>query len=510
MSLEELIGKKLVIGIPGASVSREAVDLFRETHAAGLIVYRHNFSSAQGFKRFIADLEEALGRKLLVAVDHEGGRVIHLAEGVTVFPDNLALGHTGNETYAAQQGEIEARELRRLGIDLNLAPTLDVLTETYSPNIGIRSYSKDPDRVARLGAARIRAMQAQGLAACAKHFPGQGHSPLDAHLALPVLPASWEEMKKIHLKPFEAAIRAGVEAVMSSHPVYPGLDPTPRCPATFSRRIIWDCLRKEMGFQGLILSDDLEMGALKDICPIGEAACRAVEAGHDMLLICHSAQAQREVFQSLLSAYREKRLDRAELEASVVRVEMLRDRRSVRFADEDPTAEPEGEPLAREIARKGIRISRNDSDFTLPLSPGASLSLAVIFPRLSELKTQVFVEPEMEDEEGFVQKIFSGQGCRLQGAEFVGLNPGESEIQRACVSAGSADLCIFFCYDAHLHPRARKLLDSIQSAARRCVVILLRDPYDEEYVKRGVPWIQTFGFRAVQIQAAVERIIKRV
>src|SRR3989338_6532811 len=155
MTLEQRVGQVLMIGVSGDSVTPQMVSLFRETHAGGLILYRPNFRSAEGLKQMISELEGALDRRLLVAVDHEGGRVIHLAEGITVFPDNLALGMTGNETYAAGQGRIEAAELRRLGIDINLAPTVDVLTDEFSPNIGIRSYAKDAGLVARLGAARI-------------------------------------------------------------------------------------------------------------------------------------------------------------------------------------------------------------------------------------------------------------------------------------------------------------------------------------------------------------------
>ncbi|MCM8776386.1 MAG: beta-N-acetylhexosaminidase, partial [Candidatus Omnitrophica bacterium] len=278
-TLEERVGQKLMFGISGTAVTGEIVKIFRKTHAGGLILFRRNFKTAPQSKSLIENLESALGRRLLVAVDHEGGRVVHLGEAVTLFPSNLTLGATGNEDYARRQGEIEAVELKRLGLDINLAPCLDVLTETFSPNIGIRSYGRDPELVARLGRARIQAMQTGGISACAKHFPGQGHSPLDAHLKLPCLDTSLEEMRRVHLRPFAEAIQAGVDLVMSSHPVYSQLDPT-GVPATFSRRIVHDCLRKELGFQNVIISDDLEMGALKGICPIGEAACRTAQAGH--------------------------------------------------------------------------------------------------------------------------------------------------------------------------------------------------------------------------------------
>ena len=197
----------MVIGIPGTRITPEIVRHFDELHAGGLILYRRNFDSPVQIKKLIADLEEALGRKLLVTTDHEGGRVIMFRDGITVFPDNMALGGAGNIGYARQQGEIEAKELRRLGIDVNLAPVLDVLTEAYSPNIGIRSYGQDWRLVARMGAARIAAMQQGGLSACAKHFPGKGHAPVDAHLGLPVIRSTWKEMEAVHLQPFVAAIQ---------------------------------------------------------------------------------------------------------------------------------------------------------------------------------------------------------------------------------------------------------------------------------------------------------------
>src|SRR6266436_1681288 len=173
-----------MIGLPGPTLRDEDVRLFRDTRAAGLILYRRNFESPAQLAAMLGGLESALGRRLLVSTDHEGGRIVMLGRGVTIFPDNLAVGTAGEETFAYKQGLLEARELRRLGIDLNLGPCLDVLTDRYSPNIGIRSYGKDPKLVARYGVARLRGMTKGGLSACPKHFPGKGHSPLDAHLRL--------------------------------------------------------------------------------------------------------------------------------------------------------------------------------------------------------------------------------------------------------------------------------------------------------------------------------------
>ncbi len=509
MKLEEQIGQQLMVGIPGTEVTPGVLKLFEEIHPGGVIFYRPNFISARAFRSLVTDLENASGKKLLMAVDHEGGRVIHLAEGVTVFPDNLALGRTKKPFYAEEQGRIEALELRRLGIDLNLAPTLDVLTETFSPNIGIRSYAVDPNLVARLGVARIKAMQGGGISACAKHFPGQGHSPLDAHLKLPVLPTTWKEMESIHIKPFRAAIEAGVDAVMSSHPVYINLDPAPMCPATFSKRIIRSYLRNDLGFEGLILSDDLEMGALKEMGSIGEAACRAVEAGHDMLLVCHSPSAQREVFHSLVRAYRDKRLDAGELEKSLERIEIIRQKRRKRFGKGEPVQESDGASLAQKIAREAVCVSKNRSDRAALFSESRSPSVSVIFPRLSELSRQVLIEESMLDEEDFVRSVFGQFGVHPSTVQIVALDPQDSEIEKAASAAGSSGITVFFCYDAHLFPKTRRLLQVLQKSARDCVVVLLRDPYDEEFVEENTVCVNAFGFRGVQIKAAVECIFSR-
>src|SRR5436853_2952123 len=258
----------MMLGLAGPDLRDEDVALFRETRAAGLILYRRNFETPERLARLLDGLEGALGRRILVSTDHEGGRIVMLGGATTIFPDNLAVGTAGEEAFAHRQGRVEARELRRLGVDLNLAPVLDVLTERYSPNIGIRSYGMDPAIVARYGAARIRRMKRDGLSACVKYFPGKGHAPLDAHLALPIIESTWAEMHMTHLSPFLEAIAAGVDCVMTSHPVYPNLDPA-RVPATFSRLIVEDYLRGELGFRGAIVSDDLEMGAIVQSCPVG-------------------------------------------------------------------------------------------------------------------------------------------------------------------------------------------------------------------------------------------------
>lgn len=324
MTLEELVGQKLVLGIEESRATPPVIELFRKTHAGGLIVFERNFESVEGFRRLLSDLESALGRDLLILVDHEGGRVVRFKEGVTVFPDAKTVALSGNTDSLRRQGEIEGRELRELGIDINLAPVLDLLTDAENPAIGERSYGKDPELVGSLGRARIEGMQSKGLSACAKHYPGLGEATLDPHLELPVIQKSWKAMKQTDLLPFLKAFESKVDCVMSTHPVYPELDSRPLKPATFSRKIIHDYLRLELGFPGVVLTDDLKMGAISKKVSLREAVPLAAKAGHDLLLICSDPQAQAEAFDALVWAYKKKELADSELEESTERITHLK------------------------------------------------------------------------------------------------------------------------------------------------------------------------------------------
>jgi beta-N-acetylhexosaminidase len=501
MTIDDLVGERLMIGLRGPTLSEADVRLFRDTRAAGLILYRRNFDSPTGLATLVDTLEAALGRRLLVATDHEGGRIVMLGTGVTIFPDNLAVGTAGDEAFAFRQGRIEARELRRLGVDLNLGPCLDVLTERYSPNIGIRSYGKDPKVVARYGVARIRGMASGGLSACAKHFPGKGHSPLDAHLKLPTIDSTLDEMRSTHLPPFVEAIGAGVEAVMTSHPVYPKLDPS-GVPATFSRRLVGDWLRGELRFGGVIVSDDLEMGAVSETCPIGEATIRAAAAGHDLLLVCHTEPAQRAAAAALVEATRTGRLARAECEAAAERVRRLRLARTRRREGGPPAPEPDGRSLAQAVAARAVTdLGRGAPDLARALNG----RVAVVFPRFSDLAPRITIEPEVADERGWIAGAFGAAGITPEPI-VVGIEPTADEISTAAARAAAADATVLFLFDAHLYASNRALLEALHDRARRLAVVLLRDPYDAALLRPSVRGLTAYGFRRCQLDAAVARL----
>jgi len=325
MDRDELIGMRLAIGLPGCDATPEVIEALQASRAQSLVVFRRNVTSPEQFTALITRLNEATGRRLLVMVDHEGGRVTRFHQGVTAFAAPGELGRDASTDAIERQGAVEAQELRRLGVHVNLAPCADVLVEGCDPVIGDRSYGSDPHRVATLCAARIRGLQSHGVAACAKHFPGLGAVPNDPHQALPTIAADWAVMERTHLPPFRAAIAGGVATIMSSHVCYPQLGEPKGLPATFSRALIQGLLRQRLGFPGVILTDALEMGALRAFGTIGESAVRAAAAGHDLLLICSpELSPAKEALACLRSAYASGRLDHHELEASADRISQLR------------------------------------------------------------------------------------------------------------------------------------------------------------------------------------------
>jgi beta-N-acetylhexosaminidase len=501
--LESLVGEQLVFGLAGPKLTDTDIKLFRETRAAGLILYRRNFETPEQHVKLLGDLESALERRLLVATDHEGGRIVMLGQGTTIFPDNLAVGTAGDEAFPYRQGVFESRELRRLGVDLNFGPVLDVLTDRYSPNIGIRSYGKDPAVVTRYGLARIKGMQKGGVSACAKHFPGKGHSPLDAHLKLPTIDSTWAEMKSTHLPPFHAAIADGIDCLMTSHPLYPNLDPS-RVPATFSRRIVREYLRQEAGFTGVIISDDLEMGAIGETCPIGEATVKTAAAGHDLLLVCHTELAQRTAAKALLDAYRSNALPLRDLEASVERIRRMRARRTVRFEGGPPAAEPDAAPLARAIATRAVTVV---SAGRPELRRALNGRVGVVFPRFSDLAPRITIEPEIAAERSYVAGALGIAGIAPQ-TQLVGIEPTDTEIAAAGALAAASDAIVLFLFDAHLYASNAKLLRELQSRSRALAVVLMRDPYDADMLAPGVLGVTAYGFRKCQLDAVIARVVQ--
>jgi len=310
-------------GMPGPELDQNTIRLIKDYYLGGIILFKRNITDPMQLARLCRDTQRvsllSSGIPLFLAIDQEGGRVARLEEPFTRFPGNAAIGKSPDpDASAIEFAGTTAREMSLVGLNMNMAPVLDVANPDIDAHLKDRSFSDDPLKVAALGRIVIDTMQQAGIMAVGKHFPGLGRSDRDPHLHLPTVGADREEMESVHLPPFADAIETGVSAIMSSHALYPALDPG--VPATLSRKIMGELLRDKMGFGGLVISDDLEMGAIEKERPLPEGAADAFEAGIDLLLICKDQSLLSESIEYLRNKLLREEISSVRLQESLRRI----------------------------------------------------------------------------------------------------------------------------------------------------------------------------------------------
>jgi len=315
-----------MLGFDGFQVPPELRSLAREFDLGGIVLFKRNVESPEQ----VAELAFESSRlcesmPAWVAVDQEGGRVARLRRPFTEWPAMASLGRAGDEALAGKFARAMARELASVGITFDFAPVLDVLTNAANPAIGDRALAEDAGLVARLGAVIVDAIQGEGLAACGKHFPGHGDASVDSHHDLPVLDLPPDRFEAVDWVPFRAAIARSVAGVMVAHVLVPAFDEQE--PASLSRAIVTGLLRERLGFDNLILTDDLSMKGCSARYALPAATVKAIAAGHDSALLCephHDAQAA--ALEALVHAFEDGTVPFAQIEASVARHARLKAR----------------------------------------------------------------------------------------------------------------------------------------------------------------------------------------
>jgi beta-N-acetylhexosaminidase len=319
MTISELVGQLCMIGFEGTEVTPDLRAWMRKYRPGGIILFSRNLVNPAQIAQLTNDLQALAGEMpLLIGIDQEGGRVSRLPSDFTVFPPAATVAQSGSTELAYQAAAVTAKELRAVGINMNMAPVLDIHSNPSNPIIGNRAFGTEPEQVCLMGAATLAGLHDHRVLACGKHFPGHGDTSTDSHVELPVVHATRERLENIELKPFQYAIAHGLQAMMTAHVHYPALDP--KNPATLSSIILTDLLRHQMGFSGVILSDDLEMGAIVNHSAVGEAAVRSLQAGVDMLLVCKTRALETETIEAVCRALESHELDKNRLEASLARI----------------------------------------------------------------------------------------------------------------------------------------------------------------------------------------------
>ena len=351
MTVEEKVGQLLIGGFEGTEIGDQATRLVQEYQVGGLILYGRNIAGAgqlvtltNGLKALNGD-----GIPLFLSIDQEGGGVDRMPPEVRRTPGAYCVGQTGSVPAAQSYGDVLAAECAAFGLNLDFAPVLDVWSNPGNTVIGQRAFSADARTVAGLGPAAARRMMDQGVIPVVKHFPGHGDTAVDSHVGLPVVDKSPEELEETELIPFRAAIQSAgtdgqVPAVMGAHILLTQL--YPERPASLSPAVVTGLLREELGFAGAVLTDDLTMGAVTQSYGLGEAAVLAVEAGCDILLVCHGQDSVPAVRTALLEAAASGRITAERLDESVYRILRLKTEYAL---TNEPVSPPDLEALNAQI-----------------------------------------------------------------------------------------------------------------------------------------------------------------
>ncbi len=347
-------------GFPGTAPTPEICSLI-DDGLAGCILFKRNIESPGQTAALIRALKTRAGRPFLLGVDQEGGRVARLrGPPFTTLPPMRDFGLARDEALVERVGRLLAFECRAVGFDWDFAPVVDVDTNPKNPVIGDRAFSREPLEVARLGVALARGMEAEGVASCAKHFPGHGDTAQDSHVDLPHLPHALERLRSVELLPFAAYARAGLASVMTAHVIFDAFDPG--VPATMSHRALTELLRGELGFDGVIVSDDLEMKAIAEHFPVEAAVEQGLEAGVDLFLVCHDPGVQRRAIAAAVAAVESGRVPLARVEQASERIAQL----TRRFArGPEDRLETFGSPEHRRLAEgleSGVLAGRDPTE----------------------------------------------------------------------------------------------------------------------------------------------------
>ncbi|XID95489.1 beta-N-acetylhexosaminidase [Paenibacillaceae bacterium WGS1546] len=468
LTLKEKIGQLFMVGFDGLEPNREIADLIRDYGVGGIIYFRRNLRDAAQVGKLSAELQAASGIPLFIAIDQEGGMVVRLEDGVTVMPGAMAQGAADHMDLTFEAAKWSGAELRSIGINMNFAPCLDVNNNPRNPVIGVRSYGEDPQRVAALGAAAIHGYKEGGIVAVAKHFPGHGDTAVDSHHALPVVPHDKARLSEVELAPFRHAIEQQAEAIMTAHVVFPAFEPD-NVPATLSERILTGLLRKQLGFEGVIVTDCLEMNAVSETIGVARGAVEAVKAGADLILVSHRASRQTAALEAVLEAVMTGEIPESRIDEAARRLWELKHRRGLFRNDVPATDRARAEQIQRELCRSAVTVVKGAD--RLPLAKDGKISV-------------VWTEPQTRTEviEVILQERTLGAALGEAGYDVeeirVGTDPTPEDASAARASAASAAIVVFASYDASFSDGQAQLIRELSAAGKRFVWVATRTPYD--------------------------------
>lgn len=503
----------MVFGFNGKEVTPEIKALIREYHLGSIILFGRNIGTPEEVLKLTTELQKVAkeaGHKqpLLICTDQENGAVRRLGEGATVFPGAMLLGATNNPENANKIGNASGKELKALGINWNLSPVLDVNNNALNPVIGVRSFGETPENVSKLAQELMKGMQKAGVITTLKHFPGHGDTSVDSHLDLPTIDHPIERLHQVELVPFKNCIKNGADTVMTAHVNFPTIENRKGVPATLSDKVITGLLREELGFDGVVTTDCMEMNAISKTIGTPQGAVEAIKAGVDLVMISHSYGPQVKSLERVIQAVEAGEIGLEVIDSALKRVMKLKekyvswDEVELQFGLSVPDVVgcKAHFDMVNEVYRQGVTMVKNEEGI-LPLSNDAAHRVLMVYP---ENNSTMAVEDKR-------YSTFSlGESIKRvhSSAEVIQLSnpPTDEEIEDVAIQAKSFDTVIVATLSATTGSNQIKLVEKIVESNNRVIVVATRSPYDLAYLPNVPGYMCTYEFTTPALSMAAQAI----
>lgn len=490
-TLEARIGQMLFAGFDGLEAPGYILDWLRAGRLGGVILFARNVDNPAQVAALTDSLQAAAPYGAIISIDQEGGTVARLRAGFSESPGAMALASAAeSEQWVERMSRMLALELRALGIHWNYAPVVDLTYGAGNPSLGTRSFGHDPARVGKLAAAAVRGFQGAGVAASPKHFPGLGQTDVDTHIALPALDTPLDHLLNVDLVPYRAALAAGASSVMITHVLYRALDA--EYPSTLSPHVVRQLLRGELGYDGVVTTDCLEMNAITEHYGAAETAVLAALAGIDALLFSHTRSRQEAAYDALFAAVGSGRVPMQIVDEANRRLAAFKARYVLPRGDLRVVNSAEHRALANEAARAGTTLLRRSA--ALPLAGRVG-----VIEFASAFDSGI---GEVDGLTGFSRLL----RARLPDAE-VHIMRGNSANADALELAGQVDTLVLAVRNAHLNGERLSAAQSLLNAARQRVLVCLRNPYDAGGLTGADAVLCTCGDSTPSLEAAVAALL---
>lgn len=518
MSLDEKIGQLFMPGIPEQFLTDKTAKNIREFHLGGVILSAgKNVKTRAQTVALTRELQKAAlssgaNIPLLISIDQEGGVGSHinmLTGGVDTV-GNLALGASGDPKDTYLSYKIMADDLKAYGINMALAPVLDLLLNKGNTMNHIRSFGEFPELASKLAPQAVKGFQENGIVACAKHFPGKGETEVDSHKFAPQNKSDLRFIREKILAPFRSAVKAGVDSIMTGHELYPALDPDHV--STISYKIITELLKKEMEFEGIVITDSITMGGVSEFHSSDEAAVLAIKAGADMILFAgDSPSAFQKAIQKIKMAIQDGSLSLERIDDAVKRILKVKlkyglfDNKSATPKDVYAKQKKENYALSLKIARKTITLLKNDKNI-LPLPSDGSKKILVVTPKPFATVAMMDTVFPVGTSLGVAVTSVMPEAAVVE----YDLSSLKTDVEKILKAADSADVIVFGSFHAYFSDEISELPKKLKSMEKPVVVVGLTVPYDIERFPQVDAFLAAYNPRSVSLVAAVEALFGKI